>query len=149
MDRVDRTGTRGWAATLVLLLASAGCASSTEPGNAVWEATLSPVSESAVAGTAGAVTQAGRTAATIQIRKATAGETYGWRIDSGACDGTGQIQGGAALYPLLTPDGSGTASAEAGLPGTFDAGGHYAARVFRMEAGAEGEIVACGDFQRG
>jgi len=129
-----------------LLLAAAGCSSSTDPGNVAWEATLAPVAGSGITGTAGAVTQAGRTAATIQIRKAMAGETYGWRIDSGGCDGSGSIQGGSALYPELTPDGSGTASADAGIPGTLDRGTSYAVRVF--VAGAA-DIVACGDLQPG
>ncbi len=101
-----------------------------------------------VAGTAGAVTQSGRTEATIQIRKATAGETYDWRIDSGTCSDAGQIQGGTALYPPLTADGSGTASADAGLPGVLDPGSHYAVRVFRTGSGG-GEVAACGELQRG
>jgi hypothetical protein len=149
MDRVVGTTRWGRLAALVLLVASTGCSSSTEPGSGVWEATLSPVPGSAITGTAGAVTQSGRTAATIQISKAAAGETYGWRIDSGSCSGTGQIQGGAALYPVLTPDGSGTASADAGLPGRLDPGSPYAARVYRTGAGSGEEVVACGDLQHG
>ena len=132
-----------------LLIASTGCSSSTEPVTTVWEGNLSSVAGSGITGTVGAVTQSGRTAVTIQIRKATAGETYGWRIDSGECSGTGQIQGGAALYPALTPDATGSASADAGLPGTFDSGGQYAARVFLTGSGAAGEVVACGDLQPG
>jgi hypothetical protein len=149
MDSVRSFGKRRTRGALALLVVTAGCSSGTAPVTTVWEATLSPVSGSVVTGTAGAVTQSGRTAATIQIRKATAGETYGWRIDSGTCSATGQIQGGAALYPPLSPDGSGTASADAGLPGAFDPGSHYAARVYRMGAGSGEEIVACGDLQPG
>jgi hypothetical protein len=148
MNRVHFFGKRCTGAAFALLVVSVGCSSGTGPDPTVWQATLSPESGSVVRGTAGAVTQSGRTAATIQIRKATAGETYGWRVDSGRCSGTGQIQGGAALYPPLIPDGSGTASADAGLPGVFDPGSAYAARVFRVGSGGE-EVVACGDLQHG
>jgi hypothetical protein len=137
---------------LVSLLAATsaiGCSSGTDTESAVWTATLAPLSGGLITGTAGAVTEAGRTAATIQIRKATAGETYGWRIDSGPCSGSGQIQGGAALYPELTPDGSGAASANAGLPGLLDAGMLYAARVFLVSTSGGEEIVACGDLAAG
>jgi len=149
MNDVRSFGKRCTGAASLLLAVSAACSSGTEPQTTVWQATLAPVSGSAITGTAGAVTQSGRTAVTIQIRKATAGETYGWRIDSGTCSGTGQIQGGVALYPPLSPGGSGTATADAGLPGTFDPGSRYAARVFRSGAGGGEEVVACGDLQHG
>jgi len=149
MNGVRSIGKRRTGAAFFVLLVSAACSSGTEPGATVWEATLSPALGSEITGTAAAVAQSGRTAATIQIRKATAGETYGWRIDSGTCSGTGQIQGGAALYPQLTPDGSGSASADAGLPGVLDPGTRYAARVFRTGAGSGEEVVACGDLRHG
>ena len=137
---------RAPAAAILLALPLTTCSSATDPVTTVWSGTLASVGASIITGTVGAVTQGGRTSATVQIRKGTPGETYGWRIDSGSCGGSGQIQGGTALYPGLTADPSGSASADAGLSAILTQGSSYAARVFRG-SGAGEEIVACGELE--
>lgn len=124
----------------LLLLCTVACSSPIRPSATVWTGSLDPLGGSGITGTVGAVSQGGRTSATVEIRKATAGETYGWRIDTGVCGGSGEIQGGAALYPDLTADEGGSASAEAGLSSVLKSGSPYAGKVFRVEGG---EIVAC------
>ena len=135
------------ATAILLLLSAAACSSSTEAAPTKWSGSLTSVGGSAITGTVGAVSYAGRTEITVQIRKATPGAAYGWRIDTGTCSGTGEIQGGVAQYPTLTADPAGTASADAGIASLFSPGSQYAARVFSEAGGAE-EIVACGDLRQ-
>ena len=135
------------ASALLLVVSATACSSSTEAAPTKWNGTLAPVGGSAITGTVGAVSSAGRTAITVRIRKATPGATYGWRIDTGTCDGSGEMQGGTAQYPVLTADAAGSASADAGISSVFAAGSRYAGRVFAMGGGVE-EIVACGDLRQ-
>lgn len=114
---------------------------------AKWEGDLVPVLPATVGGQVAAVSQFGRTEASIQITDAEPNRTYSWRIDSGTCQGTGTVQGGPAAYPPLTAGGSGTGSANAVLAGVFKPNQQFAARVLRADGAGAGEVVACGDLQ--
>jgi len=129
---------------LSLLLVAAGCSSLTESSASLWEATLAPVAPASVSGVAAAVAQAGRTRISVEIRQAVAGETYGWRTSAGTCSAEGAVVGGAALYPVLAPDISRVAKAEAAVPGQLKPGGAYTVRVFRAGVSGAGQVVACG-----
>jgi len=100
-----------------------------------------------VGGQVAAVTQFGRTEASIHITDAEADHTYSWRIDAGTCVSQGETQGGVATYPLLTPGASGSAASDAVLATVFRPDGEFAARVILQgDAGAE-TVVACGALQ--
>jgi hypothetical protein len=133
-----------WAPLVLLLLA--GCSSPAEPVATLWEGVLDPVPPGGVAGSAAAVAQFGRTLASVEIRQAPGGTTYRWRIESGTCASPGQVQGGLAIYPPLTTSQTGTASADAVVPGVLRRGSRHIVRVAR-EAPAGGEVVvACGEL---
>jgi hypothetical protein len=138
---------RGILGLLFLAPALMACGGSTAPILTFWEAALTPIRPSFVGGRVVAVTQHGRTDAGINIQDAEPEIPYGWRIDSGTCDGTGGIQGGPGLYPPLLPGRSGTASAETSLSELFKSGRQFAARVFRTGEGGAEQIVACGDLE--
>ena len=122
------------------------CSSSTEPAVTLWEATLSPVLPGGLTGQVAAVTQFGRTEASIEIHQAETGQTYGWRIQSGTCQSAGVLQGGAAVYPILTPDEAGNAGADVILSAVFRRRSTFAARVYQDLPGGGEEILACGDL---
>ena len=105
-----------------------------------------PVLPNAVTGVAAAVSQFGRTDASVEIREAEAGVLHGWRIDSGTCEAQGLIQGGIAAYRLIEPDETGIGRGDAVVPSVFISGGSYAARVYLPIDGGGQEVVACGDL---
>jgi len=111
-----------------------------------WEGDLVPILPSTVSGLVAAVTHFGRTDVSIFIEQAEAGLTYGWRIDSGTCEGSGAIQGGRAVYPDLVASEAGTAGGDTALSALFEADFQLAARVVRSVDGAE-QVVACGELQ--
>jgi hypothetical protein len=91
-----------------------------------------------------AVTQFGRTEASIHITDAEPDSTYSWRIDAGTCDASGKTQGGVATYPLLTPGASGSAATDAVLAAVFRPDHDFAARVILQGPGGAETVVACG-----
>ena len=111
-------------AVLVLLSIPfiAACGSTTEPLLTTWEGNLTPVPPATVGGSVAAVTQLGRTEASVQIRDAEPGAVFSWHIDSGTCRAPGQTQGGQATYPPLTSGENGTASTNAILAALFQTG---------------------------
>ncbi len=124
-----------------------GCSSVTQPLFTRWEGNLEPVFPSAVSGQAAAVSQFDRTQASIQIERGEVGVTYRWHIESGDCQGNGQIQGGVAVYPQLVPNEAGTAGGEATLSTVFEPASVLAARVFRVLEGGLEQVVACADLR--
>jgi len=125
----------------------AACSDGTSPVFTLWEGTLQPIPPSTIEGSTAAVSQFGRTEASIEIRQAEAGVTYGWRIDSGDCQAPGEVQAGLAVYPPLTADEAGTASEEAVIGVVFQSNSRIAARVYRSLEGGGEEILACGEYQ--
>lgn len=123
------------------------CSSSTETLLTIWEGDLEPVPPATVGGIVAAVTQFGRTEASVHITDAEPESSYIWRIASGTCQGAGETQGGAAAYPPLTAGPSGSASAEAVLSAEFRPNRDYAAWVLVAEGGGE-QAVACGPLRQ-
>ena len=123
-----------------------GCSSAVEPLLTRWEGDLVPILPSTVSGLVAAVTHFGRTDISILIERGEAGLTYGWRVESGTCEGSGAIQGGRAVYPDLVASEAGTAGGETSIAALFKADFQLAARVVRSVDGAE-QVVACGDLQ--
>ena len=130
----------------VLSLLVGSCSTGTEPLYTFWEGDLSPVPPANVTGTVVAVTQFGRTEASVEIRLGQPESLYGWRIDSGTCEQDGLLQGGIASYPLMETDEAGAATEDALLSNKFRPGNRYAARIYRPLEGGEQEVVACGDL---
>ena len=133
-----------YAAMAALLLTSSACSEVTAPEITLWEGSLSPEAPATVAGTTAAVSQFGRTLASVRIRQATEGVDYRWGIFTGTCAAPGTLQGGTALYPLLTPDAAMTAEGETSLPGQLSAGGQYVVQVLEIGEGGSEARAACG-----
>ncbi len=132
---------------LMAVLSVAACSDSTGPVFTLWEGDLQPLPTSTLEGSVAAASQFGRTEASIELRQAEAGATYGWRIESGSCQAPGEIQAGPAVYPPMTADEAGTASEDAVIGVVFKSNSRIIARVFRtLGAGGE-EILACGEFR--
>jgi len=131
--------------SLAILLGGPGvsCSSSTGPLLTRWEAHLLPVFPATVEGQAAAVTQFGRTEASVQIGEAEPETEYGWRINAGTCEEEGEMQGGLASYPPMTPGPGGTATSDAVLAEVFRAKDSFAVRVFLQESGT---VVSCGEL---
>lgn len=136
-----------WLLHLLLLCAVAGCVGPVETAPGVWEGTLVPVPPANLTGTVAAVSQAGRTVVTVEIRGGTPG-SHGWRTVDGGCAAPGAVRGGVALYPALVVGPGGTARAEASVPGELSPGGRYAVQVLGAGPAAE-EVAACGDLGQG
>ena len=137
---------RGILGLLLFSLFLAGCTSVTAPVLTSWEGTLAPSFPHTLGGRAAALTQFGRTQASIQIEEGEPEVSYGWRIEAGTCQEAGVVQGGAASYPPLIPSEGGTASGEAILSEIFKSGGQFAVKVFLSSGGGGEEIVACGEL---
>ena len=137
---------RGILALLVFPLLLGGCSSITAPVLTSWEGTLAPIIPHTLGGRVAALTQFGRTQASIQIEEGEPEVSYGWRIEAGTCQEAGVVQGGAAAYPPLVPSQGGTAAAETTLSEIFKSGGQFAVKVFLSSGGGGEEIVACGEL---
>lgn len=110
-----------------------------------WEGDLI-ASTGTLTGSAAALSQGGRTNASIQIGGGPedAG-LYGWRIRTGSCSSPGALIGGAAQYPDLDVEAGGTATADAILTEAMPGGRNYHVVIIRAADNAE---VACGQLQR-
>ena len=133
---------------LAVLFLVVGCESSIEPTLTTWEGNLAPVFPSTVAGQVAAVSQFGRTQASIQIMEADPEVTYGWRINSGTCEQEGLIRGGVAAYEPLYPGDLGSDEASAVLGVVFRDGETLAARVYRPDGDSGETVVACGELEQ-
>lgn len=134
----------------ILLLAGgvASCSPTILRGPTIWSANVNAVPPSSVEGTLGAVSQAGGTKASMDLRLGESGVTYGWRMAEGDCSSEGTLVGGRAAYPALVAGTTGAAEAEATLSGELKSGGSYAARILQVSAGGTEQVVACGVLQR-
>lgn len=129
-----------------MVFGGTGCGDSTGPLITAWKATLVAVRPYEVRGRAAALTQAGRTQATISIEGADSGVPHAWRIERGTCAAPGELQGGPASYPVLLPGGSGSASAEASIANLFHSGQSFIVRVLRSPEGETPQTAACAAF---
>ena len=130
-----------------LFLGFAACSTSTEVGYSFWEGTLVPLGDHMETGLAAAVTQFGRTEASVEIRQAEADALYGWYLQNGTCDMGGNILGGVASYPLVQTDEAGTGNMSALVSTRLRPGSAYAVRVYRPLDSGEEMPVACGNLQ--
>ena len=134
----------------ILLLAGgvASCSPTILPGPTLWSANLSAVPPSSVEGTLGVVSQAGATKASMDLRLGESGVTYEWRMAEGDCSSEGTLVGGRAAYPVLVAGTTGSADANATLPGELTSGGSYAARIIQVSTGGAEQVMACGVLQQ-
>ncbi|HEU5211066.1 MAG TPA: hypothetical protein VFU06_16840 [Longimicrobiales bacterium] len=116
-----------------------GCVTGTEPEIYPWEGRIVG---SEVSGNVAVLSQFGRTEVSIQIAGAQPDASYAWRINEDTCAHEGALVGGAASYPALETDASGSAVQENTLPGMLRHGRAFAARVLD---GAS--VVACGELE--
>lgn len=133
---------------LCIVALAAACDSAVEPSLTTWEGNLLPVFPSTVTGQVAAVTQFGRTTASIQIMEAEPEVTYGWRINLGTCEEEGLIRGGVAVYQPLNPGELGSAEGAAVMDVPFRDGQQLATRVFRSDGGSGEVVVACGELEQ-
>lgn len=122
-----------------IALLAAGCGDATGPLVTTWQATFSATLAQPLSGRAAALTQAGRTQATISIENADPDTEYDWRINRGSCGAPGALLGGTASYPPLLTGTGGSASAEAALSELFQPGDTFVVRVLT----AAGSEVSC------
>ena len=140
---------RGLAAALVGGLCLVACSDAVLPLLSTWQADLQPVSPAQrVSGQVGVLSQAGRSATTIQITRADEGVAYAWRILTGSCGSRGDVVGGRAAYPQLQVGADGVASGETVLSRELNPEGEYAAWLFRLAAGGGEADAACGLLRR-
>lgn len=123
----------------------AACSGVTTPQVTAWQADFSAGrTPDALGGSVAVLSQPDRLDASIQINNAPAGANLTWLLRNGSCQQPGDVVGGRAVYPALTPDSAGSASAEAIANATLDPGGHYQASVLAADTVA----LACADLQR-
>ena len=120
------------------------CTSSTEPLVTLWETTLSPVAPSRITGQAAALTQFGRTEVSVEIRLADPESAYPWRVESGTCTTSGNIQDGPAVYIPLSTGEAGTAGQTVTLSSKFRPGDKLSVKVFAPGSSGSQDLVACG-----
>lgn len=136
------------AAAAILLAAAGACSDATEPEQSVWQGELQPLPPATVGGSVAVASRFGRSETSILIKDALPGTTYNWRIRAGSCTAAGDVVGGGAVYPALSPGGSGEAGAETTLSRQLDPQETYAAWVFDGTDGDPGEPAACGQLLR-
>lgn len=141
---------RGWLPGFFLLgaLLLTACEDATAPVFTLWQGVLSPIPPSRIAGQAAAATQFGRTEVSIEIRAAEPEAVYRWQVESGTCEGEGQIQGGPSAYPPLTPGETGLASSRIILSSLFKSGSLLAVKVYSTDQPQE-VLVSCGALVEG
>ncbi len=131
---------------LFAALALVACNNAVTFGEAAWQAQL-VAPPGGITGSVGAVSQSNRTDVSIAIQRAVAGQQYAWRIQRGDCQTEGVTVGGAAIYPTLVANDSGSAEARAVLSQVLGSG-PYAARVYLVQSGGGQTQAACGVLQR-
>lgn len=129
----------------VTITSITGCRRVVEPNVVAWEGELAGAQGAfdPLQGSAAALSEGNRTAASIAISGAEDTLSYAWRIQRGSCQSPGDVVGGLASYPVLEPGSSGSASADAALSEGMLSGSFHAA-VFRS---GDETPVACGDLR--
>jgi hypothetical protein len=135
------------ACALVSSGTSWGCSDITLPQRTAWEGELQSLPPAQVGGSVAVLSQSGRSETSILITGAQREATYAWRIRTGSCEAGGDVVGGVAIYPTLSPDASGQAEGETILSRQLDRDGTYATWVFQVLEDAE-EPAACGSLAR-
>ncbi|MEJ2217506.1 MAG: hypothetical protein P8099_12920 [Gemmatimonadota bacterium] len=130
---------------LILVGLLAGCSTATTPAVTAWQATLAPVlPHDPLNGNVAVVSEHDRLNASIQVDNAPAGMVLTWQLRTGACDESGDILGGRAVYPELSADSVGSATVETVVDRSLHSGGQYHASVFNTSD----TLLACGELQQ-
>lgn len=111
-----------------------------------WSATLAPVGESMIRGTASVSSVPGDSLAlTIQVDGITMTDEFPWHLHAGACGQNGAVLGGASAYPPIkaADDRSGTANARVSV--TLAEAAAYSINVHRSSS--DQTAIACGNLQ--
>jgi hypothetical protein len=148
---ISRTAARRWLRVALVAapaLIISACTSVTAPLFTSWEGTVQPIFPSTVGGRVAAVTQFGRTEASIVMEEGEADVVYRWRINAGSCQEEGAIQGGLAAYPPLVVSEVGSSSADVTLNTEFENGDQFAARIYIQEEGGSNEVIGCGNLDQ-
>lgn len=134
---------RGIAIAAIVAVAAA-CSDPISVQPTSWTATLVGTSAfPGVSGTATATATGTQTVVTATIEGAAAGSVLPWHIHFGTCDDDQGIVGGAAAYPSLEVDGTGSATATANVPAGLQVAVPYFVNVHASPADLA-TIVACG-----
>lgn len=141
--------TRKLAATLtlpLLALATGGCVESPTPPQAfLWEGTLEPSADAELGITGSlAIASERRTQVGIGIEGGEEGETYGWLVREGSCQGNGDPVVSRDVFPALTADEAGMAQMEAMLHIRLSESAELSGEVTESPDG--GDVLACGDL---
>lgn len=131
-------------------LAVAACASgqgaADTPGP--WAGDIAPVGAAGHGGRASATPMGDGTHVTVFLTGGAAGGVHPWHVHEGVCESNGPIVGSASMYPALTPDASGNATAEAHINFPLDPSRSYYVNI-HQSASQLGTIVGCGELTRG
>lgn len=125
-----------------------GCSATVTGPTIAWEGALEPVRPAVVHGSVAVLSGSGRSEASISIIDGEPGVSYRWRIHSGSCQAAGDVVGGRAAYPVLSPGSSGQAGADASLSAALDPDREYAAWVLLDADDGHEEDMACGELLR-
>lgn len=108
-----------------------------------WSASIAPVGNYTVRGTAKAQSVGVGTGVTISINSATANAHHPWHVHRGVCGDNGPIVGAASNYPALHVGADGSASANATIGMALNEQDSYYVNV-HLSPTQLGTIVACG-----
>lgn len=117
------------------------------PGSAAqWTASISPMNNSSVRGTATAqVYPTDSTHVSVLVAGGTPGAVYPWHVHTGACGTNGTVLGNPALYQPLKVQGDGTAIGDALVTVRLMPGNEYHVNVHQSMT-SMGTIVGCGNL---
>lgn len=122
----------------------AACNAATGPAMTAWQGAFNTDRSPDAIGGDVAVVSTNLLHASIQINNAPAGAILTWELRSGSCAQPGNILGGRAEYPAMSPGASGSAGAEAFVDATMRPDGRYEAAVLDTTR----SVLACADLVR-
>lgn len=133
-------------AAIVAIMPAGACSDPVSVEQDEWFASLEARPGFAgVSGVAAAFVTPAQTIASVAIEGAAAGAVLPWHIHFGTCDDDQGIVGGAAAYPPLVIDATGTATASANVGVALQAGADYFVNVHAAPDNLS-TIVACGEL---
>lgn len=133
---------------LLALLAS-GCVGAVDlPETFLFSGDLVPAADADVPifGSMAVIVQRQETILSIGLEGALEGETFGWMVRTGRCDGAGEPVVSTSLPPLTVSE-EGTASMDVIMQRRLDGNVSYAGEVFANPDGT-GTVLACADLGR-
>lgn len=132
-------------AALALACGGGGGEIDTEPIAGAWTAEIVAIGESGHSGfSTVSILGGGETRVNATLSGGSQGGVHSWGVYEGTCDDEGGLVGDAELYPALTPNELGNASATATIPNALSREEPYAIRVFQSEE--RDTLVGCGEL---